>query len=102
MFDKLRSILSKVDADYADLRYEIKKETTVVFTGKELTQIGSSSTDGYVLRVLKRGGLSSIAFTKEGDAEKCLRVAEENAMLIAKNIEHPVTFAKSECLKETF
>lgn len=101
MFDKLRSILSKADADYADLRYEIKKETSVLFTGKELTQIGSSSTDGFVLRILKRGGFSSIAFTKESDAEKCIRISRENALLIAKSIDPPVALVSSEPLKET-
>lgn len=55
MFDKLKSVLSKTSADYADLRYEIKKETRISFNGRELTQIGSNSTDGYVLRVLKKG-----------------------------------------------
>jgi|GEM_PF-3919538 hypothetical protein len=29
MFDILTSILSKVDADYADIRYEIKKEVII-------------------------------------------------------------------------
>ena len=55
MFTKLKTILSKCDADYADLRYEIKKETVIGFNGKELTQIGSNSTDGFVLRVLIKG-----------------------------------------------
>ncbi|GAH10875.1 unnamed protein product, partial [marine sediment metagenome] len=59
MFNKMQTILSKVDADYSDVRYEIKKETVISFNGKELTKIGSNSTDGYVLRVLKNGGLSS-------------------------------------------
>ena len=102
MFDKLKAILSKCDADYADLRYEIKKETLVVFNGKELTQIGSNSTDGFVLRVLIKGGLSSIAFTKESDAERAVRTARENALLIARNIKQPVTFAKAEPVKDTF
>ena len=100
MFDKLKTILSKCDAQYADLRYEIKKETMVVFNGKELTQIGSNSTDGFVLRVLIKGGLSSIAFTKESDAERAVRTARENALLIARNIKQPVTFAKAEPVKD--
>ena len=102
MFDKLKTILSKCDADYADLRYEIKKETVIGFNGKELTQIGSNSTDGFVLRVLIKGGLSSIAFTRESDAEKAIRTARENAVLIAGNIKQPVVFAKAEPVKERF
>jgi TldD protein len=102
MFEKLRKILTKVDADYADLRYEIKKETVISFSGKELTQIGSNSTDGYVTRVLKDGGMSSVVFTKEGDAEKAVRAAVENARLISKNIEIPVSLARAEVVKDTF
>jgi TldD protein len=102
MFEKLKTILSKCDADYADLRYEIKKETSVVFNGKELTQIGSNSTDGFVLRVLIKGGLSSTAFTKESDAEKAVRTASENASLIARTIKQPIIFARTEPVKDSF
>lgn len=102
MFDKLKTILAKCDADYADLRYEIKKETVIGFNGKELIQIGSNSTDGFVLRVLKKGGLSSIAFTRETDSENALRTACENAALIARNIKQPVIFAKADPVRDTF
>lgn len=102
MFQFMRSILSKMDADYGDIRYEIKREAVIAFHGKELTQIGSNSTDGYVLRALKRGGLSSMAFTREKDAERALRTVEENALLIAQHIKEPVRFAKAEIIQDTF
>ena len=102
MFDKLKPILGKCDVDYADLRYEVKKETVIGFNGKELTQIGSNSTDGFVLRVLIKGGLSSIAFTKESDADGAVRTACENAVLIARKIKQPVVFAKAEPEKDSF
>lgn len=102
MFDKMRTILSKVDADYSDIRYEIKKDTVISFNGKELTRISSNSTDGYVLRVLKNGGLSSVAFTKESDSEKAINTAIENAQLITKNREKPIKLAKTEVVKDIF
>ncbi|GAG73371.1 unnamed protein product [marine sediment metagenome] len=102
MFEKLQKILSNVDADYSDIRYEIKKDTVISFNGKELTKIGSNSTDGYVLRVLKNGGLSSVAFTKENDSEKAVNTAMENAQLIAKNIEKPIEFAQTEVVRDIF
>ena len=101
MFPLMRSILSKTDSDYSDVRYEMKRETVITFNGKELTQISSNSTDGYVLRVLKRGGLSSVAFTRETDADRALRTVEENALLIARHIREPVRFAKTEILRKT-
>lgn len=102
MFEKLRGILNKVDADYADIRYETKKDTVVSFSGKELTEIGSNSTDGYVIRALKDGGMASVVFTKEGDAEKAIRTVVENARLIAKNTEKRVRLAEVEVVKDTF
>jgi TldD protein len=102
MFDRLRTILSEVKADYADIRHETKKETSITFNGKELTQIGSNTTDGFVLRVLKKGGFSSISFTKETDSERAIRTVEENALLISENIKEPVRLEKTEPTKDTF
>ncbi|MBT9165756.1 MAG: Metalloprotease TldD [Chloroflexi bacterium] len=102
MFETLRAIISKADADYADIRYEILKETRVIFNGAELGEIGSNTTDGYVLRVLKNGGLSTIAFTKESDAEKAIESALENALLLSRNIKEPVVFATTNPIKGTF
>jgi len=102
MFEDLKTIISRVDANYADIRYEIKKEIKIVFNGKELTNVTSNSTDGYVLRILKNGGLSSVAFTKMEDADEAIRSATRNAMLISENIKEPVRFAKTEIIKDTF
>ncbi len=102
MFDKIKSILSKTDGKYADLRYEVKKEVKIGFNGRELTHISSNSTDGYVLRILKNGGLSSVAFTKENDAEKAVKTAEENARIISKNLTKPIEFAETEVIKGSF
>jgi TldD protein len=98
----MKSLLSRIDVDYADIRYEVKKETVITFNGLELTQIGSNSTDGYVLRVLKKGGFSSMAFTREGDAEQALRKVEENALLIGRHIREPVRLAETEVIREAF
>lgn len=102
MFETLRKILSKADSDYSDIRYEIKRETKIVFNGKELFHLGSSSTDGFVVRVLKNGGLSSVAFTRAGDAGESVRIAEENAALIARHIKNPVEFSKTDIIHDTF
>ena len=101
MFPLMKSILSRMDSDYGDIRYEIKRETVIVFNGKELTQIGSNSTDGYVLRTLKRGGLSSMAFTREADSEKALRTVEENSLLIAHRIREPIRLVKAGAIQDT-
>ena len=102
MFDTLRAIISKTDADYADIRYEILREVRIVFNGAELGEIGSNTTDGYVLRVLKNGGLSTIAFTKETDAERAIKSALENALLLSRNTKKPVVFAPTEVIRGAF
>jgi TldD protein len=100
MFDKLKAILARADADYADIRYEVKKETKASFSGRELTGMSSSSTDGHVVRVLKGGGFSSVAFTRFEDAERALATATENAVLVSKRTKQPVEFAPVEVVRE--
>lgn len=102
MFDKLKSILSKLDADYADIRYEVKKDTIVSFSGKELTEIGANSADGFVIRALKDGGMASVVFTKASDAEKALRSVTENARLMAKNSVKPVRLTEVDLVQDAF
>jgi len=102
MFEILRSMISKVSALYADIRYEIMRETKIAFNGRELFHIGSNSTDGFVVRVLREGGLSSVSFTRPEDAGSAVRTAEENASLIARHIKKPVEFAKTDVIKNTF
>jgi TldD protein len=102
MFDKLGSILTKVNGDYADIRYEVKTEVIISFSGRELTQLSTNSTDGYVLRLLKKGGLSSVAFSNSKDADKVIKKAEENSLLMSRHIDEPIRFAKSETIVDSF
>ncbi|MFQ6607657.1 MAG: hypothetical protein ACE5EE_03860 [Fidelibacterota bacterium] len=57
MFEVLKTIISKIDTDYADIRYEIKKETGIVFHGNELISINTNSIDVNIIRTLKNVGL---------------------------------------------
>ena len=102
MFEKLKKILNNSQAEYTDIRYEKKTTTNIVFNRKELKTIGANSTDGFVIRVLKNGGFATIAFTKEKDAAKALKIAEENAELLSRNIKKPIRFAETEVIKENF
>jgi TldD protein len=102
MFDQLNRILSQVKADYADVRYELKTETQIACDGRELSLMTSNSTAGYVLRVLRNGGLATIAFTKASDAEKAIQTAQENASLIGNRIKVPVQLARVDPIKDTY
>lgn len=102
MFETMKSILAKVKADYADIRHETKTETRIAFSGKEVTEIGTNTTDGYVLRILNKGGYSSIAFTDSAAHEKVIQTAQENTHLMASLASKPVSLAKAEVVRDTY
>lgn len=79
MLDKLKTMISGSDADYIDIRYEVKKETSAAVAGPELKKAGSNSTDGFVVRALKRGGFSAVTVTREEDVPAAVRLAVEGA-----------------------
>uniref|UniRef100_A0A7V0Z5Z4 TldD/PmbA family protein n=1 Tax=candidate division WOR-3 bacterium TaxID=2052148 RepID=A0A7V0Z5Z4_UNCW3 len=102
MIEKLKSLLSKINADYADLRYEIKTETKIIFSGREITEVSSCPADGFVLRVIKNKSLATITFTKEQDFEKAMKTALSNAEIMAQNNCIPVEFASVPVIKDKF
>ena len=102
MFDKLKSMLAKVEAEYADIRHEVRNETRIAFNGKELTEIGSNTTDGYVLRILNKGGYASISFTNPDQHEKAITTASENATLMSRLTRNPVVFKKTPIIKDHY
>lgn len=79
MLDKLRAMISGVHAEFIDIRYEIKTETLISFTGKEIRSVGSNRTDGYVIRVGRQGGFSSATVTREEDVPRAIKLAVEGA-----------------------
>jgi len=102
VFDQLDKMLGLVRADYADLRYELARETSIDFSGRELTGLSASSTDGFVWRVLKNGAWSQVSFTKPEDAERAARSAVENAELLSRGDAKPVRLAPSPAVRDDF
>jgi len=102
MFKKLKAILSKVDADYADIRYEEKSDTNIIFNGKTLSEIGSSATDGYVLRISKNNGFASASFTMADDADVAVQKTQENAILIGKDSQKPIRLAAAPVVQDIY
>ncbi len=102
MFDKLKKIISSVEADYVDLRYEIKHTERAVISHGEIKGAGSNSGDGFVLRVLKDGGFSSMTFTKEEDAPKAIKKALQNAEILAAKQEKSTKLASVPVVKDMY
>lgn len=102
MLDKLKKILSKVDADYADLRYEVRSDVNIQYFNKDLNIISSNDASGFVLRVLIDGGLATSTFTNISDAEKAIKNCLINAKILSKNSPKKVKLAKVEAIKDRF
>jgi len=102
MLDQLQQVLSMLDVDYADIRYEIKKTANIGYSKDELVTLSANTTDGYVLRVLKNGGFSSVVFTRFEDAREAARQATQNAMLLAARQKKPVALAPVDPVQGTF
>jgi len=86
MLEKLFNIVSKIDSEYSDIRYEKMSVTDIIFNGKDLSTIGTNSTDGYVIRVLKDGGFATISVTRSDDLERAIGIAANSASLLGKEI----------------
>jgi len=84
MLEKLSEYLSKVDVEYADIRYEKMTKTEIVYNGKELSEMGSNVTDGYVIRVLKNGGFATVSVTKPSEIEWAFDLATSNASTLGR------------------
>ncbi len=102
MIEELKKILQNIDADYADIRYEVRLDNGLQFNNEELMAVTSSTTDGYVIRLLKGGGLSAVAFTSLEDAEKAIKAASRSAVLMGQFRRKPVTLAPVEVIKANF
>lgn len=100
MFNKLKKLISKVNADYADLRYEKKIVTSISFRTREIDNLSKNSTDGFVLRVLKNGGFATVAFNNIDDAEFAINNAVTNAELYSEKTTKKVKFAPAPAVKD--
>ncbi|MEO0068303.1 MAG: TldD/PmbA family protein [candidate division WOR-3 bacterium] len=78
----LKSILSGLAVDYADIRIEESEESTIIFRGKELDEIGTGFERGGCLRVFHRGNWVVGTFTIVDDGLR--ELARELAAQVTK------------------
>lgn len=93
MIDQLKKMTASLEADYWDIRYETKHVERVAMNKKEMRACDANTGDGYVLRVLKKGALATVSFTRPEQAETAIRKAVENAEVLAANNVMPKTIA---------
>lgn len=85
MLERLKKRIRGVDADYIDIRYEVKRETKITYAGPEIKEAGANNTDGYVIRILKNGGFATTNVTREQDIERGIELALEGAEIVTES-----------------
>ena len=99
MIERLKQMTSRIDAEYFDIRYETKRVEQVIMSKNEIRICGSNIGDGYVLRVLKNGGLATVCFTKPEQADTAIKRALENAAILAEYGSSPKKIAAAPQVK---
>jgi TldD protein len=85
MIDTLKKVLSETRVDFADIRHETRRDTNVVFRGRELAEAGTHTTDGFVVRVLSHGGFGFCSVTRLDHLREALAQATDAAETLAKS-----------------
>ena len=101
MIEKLRKMTASIQADYFDIRYETKHVERVAMNKKDIRACDANTGDGYVLRVLKKGALATVSFTRPEQAETAIRKALENAEVLAANNVLPRSLAPAPVVVDT-
>ena len=91
--DTLGKMLAGIDVDYADIRYEVKRENRIRLENGVVKEFSSCATDGFLLRVLQGGGLASVAFIRPEQAAEAIRRATANAVFLGSRRAKPIRFA---------
>lgn len=84
MLEKLKKVIKGVNADFVDIRYEIKKNTRIQFNRNDLKEAGNNTTDGYVVRTLKNGGFGTATVTRPEDINTAIKKSLNAAEVISK------------------
>lgn len=97
MLEKLRGMLAGIEADYADIRYERMRTTSADIVNDKLKGVDSVSTDGFVVRVLRKDGFASATATRREDVPEALRLAADGARVMGDSGKKVVLADTSAC-----
>lgn len=101
MKEILSKALSKIDAEYADIRYEENEITRIHYAGKELKNISSSQMKGGHIRVVKNGGWGTNSFNEPAEIDKSTKMAQQAAGQVGASIKKRVKLASVPVVQET-
>jgi TldD protein len=101
MLDKLAELIRGVEADFADIRYESRRDASIILAGSDLKSVVESTTDGYVVRVLRSGGFASATVTRLEDVPEGLKLAAEGADAIVGSGGKPTELCSVEPMEDS-
>jgi len=84
MEDKIRKALGAGKADYIEIRLEERTSTTVRYVGKELEDIGTSTSSGGCVRALVKGGWGFVSFNDASQLGSYVKTACEQARMVGR------------------
>ncbi len=102
MKERLARIVTGLNADYADIRYEENRKTRVSYRGRRLELVSSYSTSGGHIRVYMNGGKATGSFS---DPERIPSIAEDilsSARLVGSMRERPLRLANAPLVTGSF
>ena len=76
MKELLKDSFSGFSGEYADLRYEIRRSTTIVFRGKDLEKASREVSQGGGVRVFNAGSEGFATFSRPEDVKNAVKEAE--------------------------
>ncbi|MFH0887604.1 MAG: TldD/PmbA family protein [Planctomycetota bacterium] len=100
MKEILSKALEKVDAEYADIRYEDNQITRIIYAGKELKGVSFPKMKGGHIRVLKNGGWGTNSFNEPSKINKSVKLALEAATGVGNSIKKKVKLAPAPVIQE--
>ncbi len=100
MAEDIMRHVNKADVDFIDIRYETKSEAVIHYSSRDLKEIGSNTTDGFVVRVLNKGGMASMAVTRSEDLRRAIGSLMEAANLISKKSGRKTKLASVPAVKD--
>jgi len=68
MKDELRAVLSKLDVDYADIRFDVERKTSIRLSNEQVEQIATFSPQGGHVRAYVNGAKAVASFSTLEDA----------------------------------
>lgn len=94
--DRIWEALKHASADYCEVRIEQSEETTIVFRGKDIDRVASTTALGGNVRALKNGGWGFVSFNRLDDLPRKVEEACAQARLLGERLKkdiklYPVT-----------